>query len=60
MSKSLNDDRISGKSPVVKMANLPAEFAKKIDEKVAMFKKIPFFDPSFFQGGAGGAPPPQP
>lgn len=58
MDKSLNDDRMSSKSPVVKMANLPAEFSKKIDDRLAAFKKLPFFDPAFFQGGGGGGVPP--
>lgn len=58
MDKSLNDDRISSASPVVKMANLPPEFSKKIDERLAAFKKLPFFDPAFFQGGGGGVTPP--
>lgn len=61
MDKSLNDDRMSSKSPVVKMANLPGEFSKKIEDRLAAFKKLPFFDPAFFQGGGGGAvPPPAP
>ncbi len=57
MDKSLNDDRISSSSPIVKMTNLPAEFAKKIEDRLAAFKKMPFFDPSFFQG-SGTTPPP--
>lgn len=58
MDKSLNDDRMSSKSPVVKMANLPADFSKKIEDRLVAFKKLPFFDPAFFQGGGGGGVPP--
>ncbi|HJP83766.1 MAG TPA: hypothetical protein VJ835_09705 [Fimbriimonadaceae bacterium] len=58
LERSLNDDRMSANSPVYKMSNLPADFSKKIDERMAAFKKIPFFDPAFFQGGNRGTPPP--
>jgi hypothetical protein len=59
MDKSLNDDSISAKSPIVKMANLPGDFAKKIDERLAAFKKMPFFDPAFMNPQRG-TPPPSP
>ncbi|MBC8063559.1 MAG: hypothetical protein H7Y17_01915, partial [Chlorobia bacterium] len=58
MEQTLNDDKINAKSPVVKMANLPAAFAKKIDDRLAAFKKLPFFDPAFIGGGNRGVPPP--
>jgi hypothetical protein len=58
LERTLNDDRMSANSPVYKMSNLPADFTKKIDERLAAFKKIPFFDPAFFQGGNRGTPPP--
>ncbi len=58
MDKTLNDDRVAGNAPAVKVSNLPSEFAKKIEERLAAFKKLPFFDPSFFQGGGGGVTPP--
>ena len=55
--ESLNDDRINSKSPVVKMANLPAAFAKRIDDRLAAFKKLPFFDPAFMNPQRGTPPP---
>ena len=58
MEKSLNDDRISANSPTVRMSNIPSEFSKKIDERLAAFKKMPFFDPSIIGGGRSGGPPP--
>lgn len=58
LEKTLNDDRLSSKSPVVKMANLPSAFAKKIDDRLAAFKKLPFFDPAFLSPNRGGPPPP--
>ena len=55
--ETLNDDRMTSKSPVVKMANLPANFVKRIDEKLAAFKKLPFFDPAFMNPNRGTPPP---
>ena len=58
VEKTLNDDRVNSKSPVVKMANLPGAFAKKIDERLAAFKKLAFFVPAFLTPNRGGPPPP--
>ena len=57
MTHVLNDDKMDPNAKAVKVANLPAEFTKKIEERMAMLKKIPFFDPMFL-GGQRAVPPP--
>lgn len=57
MSQTLNNDSFEKNTPVTKMANIPGDFQKKIAERMAMFKKLPFFDPAFFGGGKQAVPP---
>jgi len=57
MEKSLHDDKVTDKSPIVKVANLPADFQKQIDQRLAALKKLPFFDPAFMGGNRGAVPP---
>jgi len=56
MSHNLNDDRVDANGPIVKSANLPADFQKLIEQRLVMMKKIPFFDPAFL-GGRQVIPP---
>lgn len=58
MTQVLNNDSFDKGAPKTKMANLPDDFQKKIADRMAAFKKIPFFDPAFFGGGGRQAIPP--
>jgi len=57
MSQSLNNDSFDSRQGSVKMTNLPDDFQKQIQERMAVIKKLPFFDPAIFGGGKQAVPP---
>lgn len=58
--QTLNDDSIPKDAAVYKMANLPSDFQKKIDDMATSMKKNPIWKMMGKMGGLGqGTPPPQ-
>ncbi len=55
-TQTLMDNSMQNDAQIVSMSNLPSDVQKQIDQRVAAFKKLPFFSPAMF--GGGKAPPP--
>lgn len=54
---SLQDNLVPKDAKPVNYASLPEDFRKKIEDRMAAMKKLPFFDPSFFPGSQQQVPP---
>lgn len=59
ITQTLHDDSFPKNGKIVSMANLPEDMQKRVQDRIAAIKKIPFFDPAFLGGGRQQTAPPQ-